>query len=343
MGELGELLRGTREAKGLSIAEVAAATRIRQGFLEALEAEEFSRLPSEVALRGFLRNYALFLGLNPEDVLAMRGEPPGPGRYPPIAPPVRRQAPAAMAATARAGTAGGVPRVALIQASGGVWGGPWGCILTALLLAGALLVLLYLLLFGLSPAGLAEVRSALSPFVDTIRWAGISTSSFAGLAGAKVGQEVIVTGVLSPTTPVAADDFVMHEEYRWKLPGDDPRPKGVGLAGRFVPEFDLLLDGQPVRVTSDIWTDMDAGGTRSEGDRLLSGIRPGRRVTVFGTLTSVDGGVPTLKARMIYEGSREGYLNQLAGRRGAELLICLGGGGPLALVALFIWARGKFW
>lgn len=76
MGELGELLRSTREAKGLSLGQAEEATRIRRRYLEALEAEDFEQMPAEVYVRGFLRNYALYLGLDPEEVLEHRGTPP---------------------------------------------------------------------------------------------------------------------------------------------------------------------------------------------------------------------------------------------------------------------------
>jgi len=70
MAGLGQLLREAREAKGLTLTEVEGETRIRLSYLEALEAEEFDRLPGEVYVRGFLRNYAQFLGLKSEEVLA---------------------------------------------------------------------------------------------------------------------------------------------------------------------------------------------------------------------------------------------------------------------------------
>jgi len=70
MGEVGQWLRETREGKGISLAEVEEVTRIRQKFLAALEADDYAALPGEVYVRGFLRNYATFLGLNPDEVLA---------------------------------------------------------------------------------------------------------------------------------------------------------------------------------------------------------------------------------------------------------------------------------
>jgi len=75
MGELGELLRSMREAKGISLEQAEKDTRVRRQYLEALEAEDFEQMPAEVYVRGFLRNYALYLGLDPEEALALRGAP----------------------------------------------------------------------------------------------------------------------------------------------------------------------------------------------------------------------------------------------------------------------------
>ncbi|HEY65023.1 MAG TPA: helix-turn-helix domain-containing protein [Caldilineae bacterium] len=72
MSDLGQWLREAREARGLSLAEVEKATRIRQQYLSALEADDWSALPNETVGRGFLRNYALFLGLDAEELLARR-------------------------------------------------------------------------------------------------------------------------------------------------------------------------------------------------------------------------------------------------------------------------------
>lgn len=71
MGELGDLLRNTREAKGLSLQQVEEGTKIRHAYLQALEEEAFDRLPAAVYVRGFLKNYALFLGLDPASALQL--------------------------------------------------------------------------------------------------------------------------------------------------------------------------------------------------------------------------------------------------------------------------------
>jgi cytoskeletal protein RodZ len=69
MGDLGDLLRRTREEKGLSLDQVVEAIRIRKEFLQALEEEDFDRLPAAVYVKGFLRNYATFLGLDAQEIL----------------------------------------------------------------------------------------------------------------------------------------------------------------------------------------------------------------------------------------------------------------------------------
>lgn len=70
--DVGMLLRERREAMGVSLAEAEAATRIRQKYLAALESDEWHLLPGEVVGRGFLRNYAGYLGLEPTDVIERR-------------------------------------------------------------------------------------------------------------------------------------------------------------------------------------------------------------------------------------------------------------------------------
>ena len=68
MGELGKQLQAVREEKELSLEEVAEATRIPGNYLQALEADKYNEFTSDVHARGFLRNYATFLGLDPEEV-----------------------------------------------------------------------------------------------------------------------------------------------------------------------------------------------------------------------------------------------------------------------------------
>lgn len=71
MGELGQLLRETREEKGIALEEAEGVTRIRAKFLAALEEGKYDVLPTSGHAHGFLRNYALYLGLDWGEVEAL--------------------------------------------------------------------------------------------------------------------------------------------------------------------------------------------------------------------------------------------------------------------------------
>ena len=66
---IGESLRAARERVGVTLADAAAETRIRETNLAALEDERFDRLGGEVYVKGFLRSYARFLGIDPEPLI----------------------------------------------------------------------------------------------------------------------------------------------------------------------------------------------------------------------------------------------------------------------------------
>ncbi len=65
----GERLSTARTARQLSIAQAAAATRIRQRHLEALESERWDDLPAPAYIRGYLRTYAAYLDLDAAELL----------------------------------------------------------------------------------------------------------------------------------------------------------------------------------------------------------------------------------------------------------------------------------
>lgn len=69
MDELGHILREARETKGFTLEEAQEETRINCKYLAALENGEYDKLPTPVHVRGFLRNYARFLGLDPQPLL----------------------------------------------------------------------------------------------------------------------------------------------------------------------------------------------------------------------------------------------------------------------------------
>lgn len=69
-GTFGERLKRERELREVSLDEVSTATRISARFLQALENEDWPRLPGGVFGRGFVRSIARYLGLNEESLLA---------------------------------------------------------------------------------------------------------------------------------------------------------------------------------------------------------------------------------------------------------------------------------
>jgi cytoskeletal protein RodZ len=66
---LPERLYAGRERKGVDLYRAERDTKIRARYLGALERGDYRDLPGAVYTKGFLRNYALYLGLDPEDVL----------------------------------------------------------------------------------------------------------------------------------------------------------------------------------------------------------------------------------------------------------------------------------
>jgi cytoskeleton protein RodZ len=70
MPAFGENLRREREMRGVSLEEISAATKISLRFLDAIEREDFSKLPGGIFSRSFLRSYARYLGLDEERVVA---------------------------------------------------------------------------------------------------------------------------------------------------------------------------------------------------------------------------------------------------------------------------------
>jgi cytoskeleton protein RodZ len=66
---VGELLQDARERKGVDLHRAERDTKIRAKHLAALENGDYDELPGTVYARGFLRNYALYLGLDAEEIL----------------------------------------------------------------------------------------------------------------------------------------------------------------------------------------------------------------------------------------------------------------------------------
>ncbi|MBC5799409.1 MAG: helix-turn-helix domain-containing protein [Candidatus Eremiobacteraeota bacterium] len=66
MPGLGDELRAAREARGLSLSQVSERIHIRSLYLESIEGEDWPSIGAPVYVRGFIRTYARFLGVDPE-------------------------------------------------------------------------------------------------------------------------------------------------------------------------------------------------------------------------------------------------------------------------------------
>jgi len=66
---LAERLYAARERKGVDLYRAERDTKIRARYLDALERGDYKALPGAVYTKGFLRNYALYLGLDPDEVI----------------------------------------------------------------------------------------------------------------------------------------------------------------------------------------------------------------------------------------------------------------------------------
>jgi cytoskeletal protein RodZ len=82
---LPERLYAARERKGVDLYRAERDTKIRARYLGALERGDYKELPGAVYTKGFLRNYALYLGLDPEEVLAQWRRERGDGKEQPPA------------------------------------------------------------------------------------------------------------------------------------------------------------------------------------------------------------------------------------------------------------------
>ena len=67
----GQKLKDKRIAKGLTIEQVSKETKIRASYLSAIEKGEYQKLPASTYIQGFVRNYAKYLDLNEQEILAI--------------------------------------------------------------------------------------------------------------------------------------------------------------------------------------------------------------------------------------------------------------------------------
>jgi cytoskeletal protein RodZ len=66
---IGEKLRLAREARGIALREISEQTRISMRYLEAIEGDDYKRLPGGIFNRSFIRAYAKFIGYDEHEAM----------------------------------------------------------------------------------------------------------------------------------------------------------------------------------------------------------------------------------------------------------------------------------
>lgn len=72
--KIGETLKEAREKKGLELEDIAEETKIQLRYLKALENGDFELMPGKTYLKGFLKNFALVVGLDKNKIMEMYEE-----------------------------------------------------------------------------------------------------------------------------------------------------------------------------------------------------------------------------------------------------------------------------
>lgn len=83
MRTVGQVLRQEREKKFYTLDEIEKATKIRKSLLEALEDGQYPKLPPATFVQGFIKNYARFLKLDSDKLLAIYRREFSEGKHPP--------------------------------------------------------------------------------------------------------------------------------------------------------------------------------------------------------------------------------------------------------------------
>ena len=69
MGTLGHKFKAAREHKNVTLSQAAAVTRLKIQNLEAMERDDFSKIPAPAYAKGFIKLYAEYLGLDPAPMI----------------------------------------------------------------------------------------------------------------------------------------------------------------------------------------------------------------------------------------------------------------------------------
>jgi cytoskeletal protein RodZ len=191
---LPERLAAARERKGVDLSRAERDTKIRARYLSALERGDYRDLPGAVYTKGFLRNYAIYLGLDPDDVLRQwrreRGEQAAP--EPLVVPPRPIEAP---------------PRPLTFSPS---------IIVAALMTLGVLAFGVYLAVQLLRYARPPELAVTNPPVAVTSVEEGVSSYQLEGTSTAGATIEVSAPGLTQPyrTTALGDGSWSLQVELR---------------------------------------------------------------------------------------------------------------------------------
>ena len=72
--DFGAYLKSERELRGVPLEEVSANTKIHIRFLQALENNQFDKLPGEVFTKGYIRSFAKVIGFDEHEMLSVYDE-----------------------------------------------------------------------------------------------------------------------------------------------------------------------------------------------------------------------------------------------------------------------------
>jgi cytoskeletal protein RodZ len=175
--KLGTVLRAAREARFIDLARVERDTKIRSRYLSALERGDYRDLPEPIYTRGFLRNYGLYLGLDPEYLIDLDRLESGSAVERPAMPSPRRPV------TARQGRS-------LVISSGAVV----AAILTLLVIAFVVYLVGEFVTFARTP----DLRIT-DPATDVLAWEG---------------AEYTIRGVTEPNSTVTTDGLRQNPSTR---------------------------------------------------------------------------------------------------------------------------------
>jgi cytoskeletal protein RodZ len=181
--KLGTVLRTAREARFIDLARVERDTKIRSRYLSALERGDYRDLPEPIYTRGFLRNYGLYLGLDPEYLIDLYRLESGSAGERPAMPSPRRPV------AARQGRS-------LVVTSGAVV----AAILTLLVVAFVVYLVGEFVTFARTP----DLRVT-DPATDVLAWEG---------------AEYTIRGVTEPNSTVTTDGLRQNPSTRADAEGE---------------------------------------------------------------------------------------------------------------------------